>query len=269
MIPAGKDVDLSALQAKVAEAEVIFNNQAYFEVSPAGTAAGYKTLDEALANVIKELGVKVTVDGETYYIGGGDTAAAWLDQAGLRTAVEATETVTRVTNELAAALANIQCKVRLEEKEGDTTTVVTEPDGTTRVVSIIDGIVPGSITTMDQLLSHVQTTVTSADITTPTTLSKANAFGTGAKVEVNVNGVGTVGTYYVLIYGDVTGDGAVDGFDAIEASLAAAGTVSLDGVYATAADVNQADGVTSADYSALCGVATGLNAIDQKTGALS
>lgn len=269
LIPAGTDVDLSALQAKVDEAMVIFNNQAYFEVSPAGTAAGYKTLDEALANVIKELGVKVTVDGDTYYIGGGDTAAAWLDEAGLRTAVEATETVTRVTNELAAALANIQCKVRLEEKDGDTTTVVTEPDGTTRVVSIIDGIVPGSITTMDQLLSHVQTTVTGADITTPTTLSKADAFGTGAKVEVNVNGVGTVGTYYVLIYGDVTGDGAVDGFDAIEASLAAAGTVSLDGVYATAADVNQADGVTSADYSALCGVATGLNAIDQKTGALS
>ena len=273
LIPAGKDVDLSALQAAVDEAMVIFNNQAYFEVSPAGTAAGYKTLDEALANVIKELGVKVTVveDGKevTYYIGGGDTAAAWLDEAGLRTAVEATETVTRVTKELKAALANIQCKVRLEEKEGDTTTVVTEPDGTTRVVSIIDGIVPGSIATMDQLLSHVQTTVTGADITTPTTLSKANAFGTGAKVEVNVNGVGTVGTYYVLIYGDVTGDGAVDGFDAIEASLAAAGSVTLDGVYATAADVNKADGVTSADYSALCGVATGLNAIDQKTGALS
>ena len=55
----------------------------------------------------------------------------------------------------------------------------------------------------------------------------------------------------------------------IEASLAAAGSVTLDGVYATAADVNQADGVTSADYSALCGVATGLNAIDQKTGTLS
>lgn len=269
LIPAGTDVDLSALQAKVDEAMVIFNNQAYFEVSPAGTAAGYTTLDEALANVIKELGVKVTVDGDTYYIGGGDTAAAWLDEAGLRTAVEATETVTRVTNELAAALANIQCKVRLEEKDGDTTTVVTEPDGTTRVVSIIDGIVPGSITTMDQLLSHVQTTVTGADITTPTTLSKANAFGTGAKVEVNVNGVGTVGTYYVLIYGDVTGDGAVDGFDAIEASLVETGAVTLDGVYETAANVNQDDKVNSADYAALCNVATGLATIDQKTGTLS
>ena len=242
---------LADLQALVDQAEVIFANPQYYAPKADVTEA------DAYAQLIKALGTGVDKDTKELY---DNSAYEYLvfDRENTNSNLNR---IAGAADRLQAAIDNFECTIKVVEKDGDATTTVDQ------AIRIINGINPGSIADMDALLAHVQASDPSA--TLAPTASKANAFGTGAKVDVNVAGIGTLTTYYVLIYGDVTGDGAVDGFDAIEASLAAAGTVTLDGVYETAADVNQADGVTSADYSALCGVATGLNAIDQKTGALS
>ena len=242
---------LADLQALVDQAEVIFANPQYYAPKADVTEA------DAYAQLIKALGTGVDKDTKELY---DNSAYEYLvfDRENTNSNLNR---IAGAADRLQAAIDNFECTIKVVEKDGDATTTVDQ------AIRIINGINPGSIADMDALLAHVQASDPSA--TLAPTASKANAFGTGAKVDVNVAGIGTLTTYYVLIYGDVTGDGAVDGFDAIEASLAAAGTVTLDGVYETAADVNKADGVTSADYSALCGVATGLNAIDQKTGALS
>lgn len=143
---------------------------------------------------------------------------------------------------LKAAINNFVCTIQLEAKPGDTTTVVAQGP------RIIDGITPGTITSVDDLLTHVQATVPEA--TLETTVSKANAFGTGAKVDVKLDGT-TMTTYYVVIYGDVNGDGAIDGFDAVELDLANSGSANIDGAYATAADTDGNGVVDSVDYASV------------------
>lgn len=143
---------------------------------------------------------------------------------------------------LKAAIDNFVCTIQLEAKPGDTTTAVVQGP------RIIDGITPGSIASVDELLTHVQATIPEA--TLETTVSKANAFGTGAKVDVKLDGT-TMTTYYVVIYGDVNGDGAIDGFDAIELDLANNGSANIDGAYATAADTDGNGVVDSVDYASV------------------
>lgn len=258
LVKAANAVDLSVLEEKYAEAKVILENQKYYGVKADATV----TLEEALEELLVRQGYPVTYDATDYIIGGEYTAEYALSQKGLLEGTKKQNWVNEIVANLQAAIDNFECTIKLVEKEGDATTTVDQS------IKIINGINPGSIANMDALLAHVQASDPSATLA-PAASEKSNAFGTGAKVDVNVAGIGTLTTYYVLIYGDVTGDGAVDGFDAIEASLAAAGTVTLDGVYKTAADVNQIDGVTSADYSALCNVAIGMNTINQTTGELS
>lgn len=248
---AGKTAELKELYAL---AQTMLANNTYY--APVASFEG--TATDAWSQLLVATGYESKAAetlGDQVYSG---SAKYYLDKD-LANNLYYTQKVDACASRLRAAINNLECAIKLVEKDATTTV--------DQAIRIINGINPGSIADMDALLAHVQASDPSA--TLAPTASKANAFGTGAKVDVNVAGIGTLTTYYVLIYGDVTGDGAVDGFDAIEASLAAAGTVTLDGVYETAADVNQADGVTSADYSALCGVATGLNAIDQKTGTLS
>ncbi|MGN0569978.1 MAG: hypothetical protein ACI4N4_05685, partial [Candidatus Fimenecus sp.] len=241
---------LKDLQALADQAEIIFANPQYY-----APVAGMTEAD-AYAALIKALGYKME-DGSILY----SRSAYEFLKYDRETTTSNLARIKACADALKAAIDNFECAIKVVEKDGDTTTTVDQS------IRIINGINPGSIADMDALLAHVKASDASA--TLAPTASKANAFGTGAKVDVNVDGIGTLTTYYVLIYGDVTGDGAVDGYDAIEASLAAEGMVALNGVYETAADVNQADGITSADYSALCGVAIGMNTINQTTGELS
>lgn len=253
---------LDQLQALSDQANVIFNNPEYY-----GVIEGVEESD-AYAQLITALGYKYTDESDNEVILYADSAAEYLtydreitgSNLGRIAAAEA---------QLEKALANFECTIKLVEKPGTDEVIVSESDGITTTVNVIDGITPGSIATMEELLTYVELSVVDSNVTTETTVSRANAFGTGAKVDINLANVGTISTYYVLIYGDVTGDGAVDGFDAIEASLAAAGLETLNGVYNTAADIDSVDGVTSADYAALQSVATGNAAINQAAGTLS
>lgn len=253
---------LDQLQALSDQANVIFNNPEYY-----GVIEGVEESD-AYAQLITALGYKYTDESDNEVILYADSAAEYLLYDREITGSNL-ERIAAAEAQLEKALANFECTIKLVEKPGTDEVIVSESDGITTTVNVIDGITPGSIATMEELLSYVELNVVDSNVTTETTVSRANAFGTGAKVDINLANVGTISTYYVLIYGDVTGDGAVDGFDAIEASLAAAGLETLNGVYYTAADIDSVDGVTSADYAALQSVATGNAAINQAAGTLS
>ena len=255
----GTDVDLTALREKMDFVETIFANPALFRPSAAAVAAGYDTLDKAMAEVLKEAGVKVTVGEDTYYVGGNDTGAAWLDEAGFRTAKEAQATVDRVTNEIAEALAYVESSIKMvpdEAVENNTTAVGGN--------YIVDGLKPGTINSASDLLALVTTTAPSGyTANLAVTASAAVGFGTGTKVVMTVAEVPSlVFTHTVMVYGDVNGDGAIDAFDAALIDQHMAGT-QLTGDFAAAADASADTVISIADYAAVANYAIGAGTISQ------
>ncbi len=255
---AGTDVDLTALRDVMAYVDTICANPTLFQPT---AASSYKTLDEALAAVFAEAGVKVTVGKDTYYIGGGDTGAAWLDEAGMRTALEGQETVDRVVKEIKEELANIESTVKVvpNDKVADNTTTVDYAN------LIVDGIKPGTINTEDQLRALVKTTAPSGyTAKLAVTPSAANGFGTGTKVVLTVNGIdGFEIKHTVMVYGDVNGDGAIDAFDAALINMNISKASALTGDFATAGDTTADGAITAADYSAVAAYAVGIGSIAQ------
>lgn len=258
LTPVGTDVDLTALQDVMAYVDTICANPTLFQPT---AASGYATLDEALAAVFAEAGVKVTVDGGTYYIGGSDTGAAWLDEAGMRTAVEAQETVDRVVKEIKAELANIESTIKVipDDSVTDNTTTVDYAN------LIVDGIKPGTINTSAELLALVKTTApVGYTANLAVTASAANGFGTGTKVVLTVDGIdGFAINHTVMVYGDVNGDGAIDAFDAALINMNVSGAATLAGDFATAGDTTADGAITAADYSAVAAYAVGNGSIAQ------
>lgn len=255
---AGTDVDLTALRDVMAYVDTICANPTLFQPT---AASGYKTLDEALAAVFAEAGVKVTVGKDTYYIGGGDTGAAWLDEAGMRTALEGQETVDRIVKEIKAELANIESTIKVVPND-------TVADNTTTVDYanlIVDGIKPGTINTTAELLALVKTTAPAGyTANLAVTASAANGFGTGTKVVLTVNGIdGFEINHTVMVYGDVNGDGAIDAFDAALINMNVTGASALTGDFATAGDTTADGAINASDYAAVAAYAIGAGTIAQ------
>lgn len=260
LIPVGTDVDLTALEDVMTFVDTIFANPDLFQPTE---ASGLATLDEALALVLAEAGVKVTVDDDTYYVGGGDTGAAWLDEAGLRTAIEAQDEVDRVVKEIKEVLANIESTIMMvpdESVAGNTTEVQHGGE------YIVDGINPGTINSAEALLALVTTNAPAGyTANLAVNASAANGFGTGTKVVLTVAEVPSlVFTHTVMVYGDVNGDGAIDAFDAALINQNIAGATTLTGDFATAAQAVVDDGVINlSDYSAVAAYTIGEGAIAQ------
>lgn len=255
---AGTDVDLTALRDVMAYVDTICANPSLFQPT---AASGYKTLDEALAAVFAEAGVKVTVGKDTYYIGGGDTGAAWLDEAGMRTALEGQETVDRIVKEIKAELANIESTIKVVPND-------TVADNTTTVDYanlIVDGIKPGTINNVAELLALVKTTAPAGyTANLAVTASAANGFGTGTKVVLTVNGIdGFEINHTVMVYGDVNGDGAIDAFDAALINMNISKASALTGDFATAGDTTADGAINASDYAAVAAYAIGAGTIAQ------
>lgn len=255
---AGTDVDLTALQDVMTYVNTICANPTLFRPT---AASDYKNLDEALAAVFAEAGVKVTVGKDTYYIGGGDTGAAWLDEAGMRTALEGQETVDRIVKEIKAELANIESTVKVvpnDKVTGNTTKV-------DYANLIVDGINPGTINSEAELLALVKTTAPEGKTANlAVTRSAANGFGTGTKVVLTVNGIdGFEINHTVMVYGDVNGDGAIDAFDAALINMNISGASPLTGDFATAGDVAGDAGINASDYALVAAYAIGAGTIEQ------
>lgn len=235
---------LSELEALVAQAEIIFNYSQYYAPKADITEA------DAYGALIKAAGYTLE-DGSILY---NRSAAEFLkyDRENTTTNLARIEASAVA---LKAAIDNFECTVKLEEKDGDQTTAVAQG------VRVINGITPGSIANIDALMNHVQ--VSAAEAVATPFASASGFFGTGAKVELSVEGIGVLTTYYVVIYGDVNGDGAIDAFDAAVVNQNLNTDAKLSGVYKDAAMVTNGDDVALADYSAIFNAAVGAEEIAQ------
>lgn len=235
---------LSELEALVAQAEILFNNPQYYAPKADITEA------DAYGALIKAAGYTLE-DGSILY---NRSAAEFLKYDRENTATNLAR-IEASAVALKAAIDNFECTVKLEEKDGDQTTAVAQG------VRVINGITPGSIANIDALMNHVK--VSAAEAVATPFASASGFFGTGAKVELSVEGIGVLTTYYVVIYGDVNGDGAIDAFDAAVVNQNLNTDAKLSGVYKDAAMVTNSDDVELADYSAIFNAAVGAEEIAQ------
>lgn len=239
---------LTELEALVAQAETIFNYSQYYAPKANITEA------DAYGALIKALGYTYTDKDGNEQILYNRSAAEFLKYDRENTATGLAR-VAAAEAALKAAIDNFECTVKLVENDGDTTTEVAQG------VKIINGITPGSIASIDALMNHVKASAENA-VATPTA-SASGFFGTGAKVDLSIEGIGVLTTYYVVIYGDVNGDGAIDAFDAAVVNQNINTGATLNGVYKDAAMVTSGDDVELADYSAIFNAAVGAQEIDQ------
>lgn len=239
---------LADLEALVAQAEIIFNYSQYYAPKANITEA------DAYGALIKALGYTYTDEDGNEQILYNRSAAEFLKYDRENTATGLAR-VAAAEAALKAAIDNFECTVKLVENDGDTTTEVAQG------VKIINGITPGSIASIDALMNHVKASVENA-VATPTA-SASGFFGTGAKVDLSIEGIGVLTTYYVVIYGDVNGDGAIDAFDAAVVNQNINTGATLNGVYKDAAMVTSGDDVELADYSAIFNAAVGAQEIEQ------
>lgn len=240
---------LAELEALVAQAEILFNNPQYYAPKADITEA------DAYAALVKATGYTYQDKDGNEQILYSRSAAEFLKYDRENTATNLAR-IEAAKVALQAAIDNFECTVKLVEKDGDNTTEVAQG------VKIINGITPGTIATMDALMNHVQASAAEA-VATPFA-SASGFFGTGAKVELSVAGIGVLTTYYVVIYGDVNGDGAIDTFDTAVVNQSLNSGAQLTGVYKDAAKVTAGDGeIGVADYSTIFNAAVGAAEINQ------
>ncbi len=226
---------LAELTALTQNAEVILNNIGYYAVVDG------VDMDEALGQLVKALGVRYTNDNGDAAILYDHSAYTFLDYDRVNTTKEKGK-VDEAADKLKAAIDNFYVDA-LGEKDGDTVVNTVESQ-----LKTISGIQPGSLANANDLMAHVVQKITGATYT-PAASAKSGVFGTGAKVDVSVEGIGTLVTYYVVIYGDVNGDGAIDAFDTFTTDRAVNGIETLADSYFTAADIDADDAVALADYA--------------------
>ena len=117
--------------------------------------------------------------------------------------------------------------------------------------------------TKDTIQSNVRPTG-NATLLYKASEAAAAQWGTGAKVTVVVGG-SAIDAYYVLMYGDLDGDGNVNTTDAATAAQVGAGYQDLEGgdLFLTAGDIDLSGDITSSDAAAIAQAAAGVVDIDQ------
>lgn len=195
---------------------------------------------EALGQLVSALGIEysVEIDGKTQKGILYNNSALTFKEYDRTATAKNKKAVDMAADKLRTAIENFECTAVIES--GDNVTTVDQG------VRYIQGIVPNSIPTEKALLDRL--TVTGG--TPVVTVSKAGQFGTGTRIDLK-NGEDLLATYFVVIYGDVNGDGAVDAFDALEVDYANCSAYYMGGVYDDAADLDGDGVVTDADYAAL------------------
>lgn len=215
------------LEAVIAQAKSIFTeNSAYtFDASKADGLSE----TEAYAKLVSVLGYEYTDEkGNTanLYSGSAENYAANDRFYSNVVAAQIDAVITNLKN----AMAPFVCKYVAVP----TTAGSNEGVSVTENASLITGVTPGSLATADDVLARV----TAKDPSATTLNVAANAaglYGTGATATLSLKSSGApVAIYTVVIYGDVNGDGVVDGFDASSMDLAINNKAALTGAYKTA-----------------------------------
>lgn len=244
------------LEAVIAQAKSIFTeNSAYtFDASKADGLS--KT--EAYAKLVSVLGYEYTDEkGNTanLYSGSAENYAANDRFYSNVVAAQIDAVITNLKN----AMAPFVCKYVAVP----TTAGSNEGVSVTENASLITGVTPGSLATADDVLARV----TAKDPSATTLNVAANAaglYGTGATATLSLKSSGApVAIYTVVIYGDVNGDGVVDGFDASSMDLAINNKTALTGAYKTAGGLATGK-VDLANYGLVVDAAYGGTAIAQK-----
>lgn len=244
------------LEAVIAQAKSIFTeNSAYtFDASKADGLS--KT--EAYAKLVSVLGYEYTDEkGNTanLYSGSAENYAANDRFYSNVVAAQIDAVITNLKN----AMAPFVCKYVAVP----TTAGSNEGVSVTESASLITGVTPGSLATADDVLARV----TAKDPSATTLNVAANAaglYGTGATATLRLKSSGApVAIYTVVIYGDVNGDGVVDGFDASSMDLAINNKAALTGAYKTAGGLATGK-VDLANYGLVVDAAYGGTAIAQK-----
>lgn len=236
------DGELSAL---IEQANTIVNHSDLF------TVAANVDATEAWKQLVQALGVdyKVTVDGTDYEgILYKNSALDFKTNDRLKSNKEKAK-VDAACDKLQTALNNFVSSVTLDKNDSGVVNQVTQD------VKCIQGIVPGTVTTSDAILKNVKASNPAAKLAV--TPSKSNGYGTGAKVDVSIDGIGVLATYYVVVYGDVNGDGVVDAFDAFAVDKNVNGFAPLNGVYEKAADADASGAISVADLTPIMSAAVG------------
>lgn len=244
------------LEAVIAQAKSIFTeNSAYtFDASKADGLS--KT--EAYAKLISVLGYEYTDEkGNTanLYSGSAENYAANDRFYSNVVAAQIDAVITNLKN----AMAPFVCKYVAVP----TTAGSNEGVSVTENASLITGVTPGSLATADDVLARV-TAKDSSATTLNVAANAAGLYGTGATATLSLKSSGApVAIYTVVIYGDVNGDGVVDGFDASSMDLAINNKAALTGAYKTAGGLATGK-VDLANYGLVVDAAYGGTAIAQK-----
>lgn len=244
------------LEAVIAQAKSIFTeNSAYtFDASKADGLSE----TEAYAKLVSVLGYEYTDEkGNTanLYSGSAENYAANDRFYSNVVAAQIDAVITNLKN----AMAPFVCKYVAVP----TTAGSGEGVSVTESASLITGVTPGSLATAGDILARV----TAKDPSATTLNVAANAaglYGTGATATLRLKSSGApVAIYTVVIYGDVNGDGVVDGFDASSMDLAINNKAALTGAYKTAGGLATGK-VDLANYGLVVDAAYGGTAIAQK-----
>lgn len=244
------------LEAVIAQAKSIFtDNSAYtFDASKADGLSE----TEAYAKLISVLGYEYTDEkGNTanLYSGSAENYAANDRFYSNVVAAQIDAVITNLKN----AMAPFVCKYVAVP----TTAGSSEGVSVTENTSLITGVTPGSLATADDVLARV-TAKDSSATTLNVAANAAGLYGTGATATLSLKSSGApVAIYTVVIYGDVNGDGVVDGFDASYMDLAINNRAALTGAYKTAGGLATGK-VDLANYGLVVDAAYGGTAIAQK-----
>mgnify|MGYP000710106852 FL=1 len=244
------------LEAVIAQAKSIFTeNSAYtFDASKADGL----TETEAYAKLVSVLGYEYTDEkGNTanLYSGSAENYAANDRFYSNVVAAQIDAVITNLKN----AMAPFVCKYVAVP----TTAGSNEGVSVTENASLITGVTPGSLATADDVLARV-TAKDSSATTLNVAANAAGLYGTGATATLSLKSSGApVAIYTVVIYGDVNGDGVVDGFDASSMDLAINNKTALTGAYKTAGGLATGK-VDLANYGLVVDAAYGGTAIAQK-----
>lgn len=244
------------LEAVIAQAKSIFtDNSAYtFDASKADGLSE----TEAYAKLVSVLGYEYTDEkGNTanLYSGSAENYAANDRFYSNVVAAHIDAVITNLKN----AMAPFVCKYVAVP----TTAGSNEGVSVTEDASLITGVTPGSLATADDVLARV-TAKDSSATTLNVAANAAGLYGTGATATLSLKSSGApVAIYTVVIYGDVNGDGVVDGFDASSMDLAINNKAALTGAYKTAGGLATGK-VDLANYGLVVDAAYGGAAIAQK-----
>lgn len=242
------------LESLIAQADVMFQNTDLYTVKE-GEAA------DAWANLVAALGYEYedeNGDIQNLYV---NSAKAYVASDRVMSSTTDAELASQVAT-LQDAINQFTCAIQVVPDED-------VPDNSTNVEQtelIIDGLVPATIASGEDLLALVKAAAPAGyTATLESVASAAGYYGTGATVKVNVAELDgqTVATYTVVIYGDVNGDGAVDAFDAAVLDLDLADVQALTGAYGLAADTNADAQVAVADYTLVKDAIAGTDTINQ------